>query len=130
MEYKYKSANREEKANRTGIPDNMKKRFEAFSGKSFDDVRVHYRSQEPARLNALAYTQGTQVYIAPGQDRYLAHELGHVVQQKRGSVPVTAQINGMPVNDDRKMENQADEISQRVQNCGFHAVETSFDVNA
>jgi hypothetical protein len=33
----------------------MKTRFENLSGLSFDDVRVHYNSNKPAQLQALAY---------------------------------------------------------------------------
>ena len=72
--------------NLTGIPTQMKLDFEQRSGLSFDDVRVHYNSDKPRKIGALAYTQGTQVHVGPGQERHLRHELGHVVQQKRGIV--------------------------------------------
>jgi hypothetical protein len=101
------------KANRTGIPDNMKTRFENASGFSFDDVRIHYNSDAPAKLNALAYTQGNQVHIAPGQEKHLGHELGHVVQQKQGIVRPTGTIDGVPVNDDPALENKADEFQNK-----------------
>ncbi|MDR1679408.1 MAG: DUF4157 domain-containing protein, partial [Prevotellaceae bacterium] len=81
--------------NETGIPDTMKANFENFSGFSFDDVRVHYNSPKPAQLQALAYTQGNQVHIAPGQEKHLGHELGHVVQQKQGRVQPTMQLQGV-----------------------------------
>lgn len=94
--------------NRTGIPLTLRNQFEAASGLSFEDVRIHYHSHKPERLQALAYTQGNHVYIAPGQEKHLRHELGHVVQQKRGLVRTTAWINGLPVNDDRGLEQQAE----------------------
>jgi len=103
MEYEY-----DKKKNFTGIPDNMKKQFETSTALSFDDVRVHYNSVEPSKLGALAYTMGTQVYIAPGQEKHLPHELGHVVQQKQGRVKATGNINGMPVNEDKALEREAD----------------------
>ena len=96
------------KPNLTGIPTQMKLDFERWSGLSFDDVRVHYNSDKPAQLQALAYTQGTQVYVGPGQERYLKHELGHVVQQKMGIVNRTTFICGLPVNDDPFLERDAD----------------------
>lgn len=75
-------------ANHTGIPNTMKKHFEKNSGYCLNDVRVHYHSDKPTQLQALAYTQGNRIYIAPGQEKHLAHELGHVIQQKKGlSVP-------------------------------------------
>lgn len=92
----------------TGIPSAMQERFEASSGLSFDDVRIHYNSPRPAKLGALAYTQGTQVYIGPGQERHLKHELGHVLQQKRGLVKADGHLNGLPVNRDPGLERSAD----------------------
>ena len=70
--------------NMTGIPTQMKLDFEQRSGLSFDDVRVHYNSDKPRKIGALAYTQIPQVHIGPGQERHLRHELVHVVQQKEG----------------------------------------------
>lgn len=94
--------------NHTGIPIDMKTQYEKLSGFSFDDVRVHYNSDKPAQLQALAYTQGNQVFIGPGQETYLGHELGHVVQQKQGIVHPTKMINKIPVNDDPRLEAQCD----------------------
>lgn len=96
------------KPNLTGIPTQMKLDFEQRSGLSFDDVRVHYNSDKPAQLQALAYTQGTQVYVGPGQERHLPHELGHVVQQKIGNLRPTCYINGLPINDQNYLEREAD----------------------
>lgn len=119
--------------NVTGIPDRMKARFEAASGMSFDDVRIHYNSARPAKLNALAYTQGTNVYLGAGQEKHLPHELGHVIQQKRGKVPVRRWLNGLPLNDDTRLEAEADCLSQckdPVQAVGFPAdiVQRKMDV--
>jgi hypothetical protein len=94
--------------NQTGIPDSVKEKFEESSGLSFDDVRVNYNSDRPAELGALAYTQGNQVHIAPGQEKHLEHELGHVVQQKQGRVQPTMSVGGAAVNDDAGLENEAD----------------------
>lgn len=99
-------------ANNTGIPDIMKDRYETLSGLCLDDVRVHYQSDKPIQLQALAYTQGNQVYIAPGQERHLPHELGHVLQQKRGNVQPTGFLNGLPVNDSPALEREADNYPQ------------------
>lgn len=97
--------------NRTGIPTQLKERMEQSSGLSFDDVRVNYNSKMPAKLDALAYTQGNRVEIGPGQERYLSHELGHVVQQKLGLVRANARhSSGALLNTDAGLERQADEI--------------------
>ena len=99
------------KPNLTGIPTQMKLDFERRSGLSFDDVRVHYNSDKPAQLRALAYTQGTQVYVGPGQERYLKHELGHVIQQKMGIVRPTKTQNGISINDSPDLEQMANQIA-------------------
>lgn len=102
---------------KTGIPRRMKAGFENSSGFSFDDVRVHYNSEKPAQLHAHAYTQGNEVYVAPGQEKHLPHELGHVVQQKSDMVKPSGEIGGLPLNDDETMENGADMIAENAENA-------------
>lgn len=92
----------------SGIPASLKQRAEEKSGLSLDDVSVHYNSANPSRYQALAYTQGNQIYVGPGQEKHLAHELGHVVQQKQGRVSATKTIGGQPLNDNADLEREAD----------------------
>lgn len=111
--YDYKSKNEKRTVsipNRTGIPAHIKNIAEQRSGLSFDDVRVHYNSSKPAQLQALAYTQGNEVYIGPGQEKHLMHELGHVVQQKQGRVRANKTISGMLLNDEARLEKEADQF--------------------
>jgi hypothetical protein len=96
--------------NRTGLPAPLKAGLESLSGLRMDRVRVHYRSAEPARLQAHAFTRGTDIHLAPGQDHHLAHEAWHVVQQARGRVRPTLQIGGARVNDDAALEREADRL--------------------
>jgi hypothetical protein len=49
----------------TGLPGKLKAGVENLSGVSMEDVRVHYDSAKPAALNALAYTQGSDIHVAP-----------------------------------------------------------------
>lgn len=100
------------KKNSTGIPLQMKQQYEKLSGLSFDDVRVHYNSGKPAQFQALAYTQGNQVFIGPGQETHLGHELGHVVQQKQGHVRATQQIGNIAINNDTILEREAGHIGK------------------
>jgi len=103
----------ETRRNDTGIPNGLRTQFETLSGFSFDDVRIHYHSDKPARFGALAYTQGNQVYVGAGQERHLPHELGHIVQQKRGGVRANFNIGGQPVNNDAALERQADTYARQ-----------------
>jgi len=99
--------------NHTGLPDDLKTGIESLSGFSMDDVRVHYNSSKPASVQALAYTQGTDIHVAPGQEQHLPHEAWHVAQQMAGRVAPTTNINGMPVNDNAGLEHEADVMGER-----------------
>lgn len=104
--------------NRTGLPDGLKSGIESLSGLSMDGVRVHYNSAQPAQLNALAYAQGTDIHVAPGQEQHLPHEAWHVVQQAQGRVQPTLQAQGVNVNDDRSLESEADAMGARALQAG------------
>lgn len=99
--------------NETGLPDSLKTGIEALSGISLDSVRVHYNSSQPAQLNALAYAQGSDIHVAPGQERHLPHEAWHVVQQAQGRVSPTLHTGGVPVNDEAALEQEADAMGGR-----------------
>ena len=99
-----------EQPNRTGLPDGLKSGLENLSGESLDDVKVHYNSQQPAQVNALAYTQGTEIHVGPGQEKHLPHEGWHVVQQMRGIVQPTKTVEGVEINDSQVLEHEADRM--------------------
>lgn len=97
-------------ANLTGMPNQLKSGVEALSGMDMSDVRVHRNSDKPAQLNALAYAQGNQIHLGPGQEQHLPHEAWHVVQQRQGRVQATIQMAGLgvEVNDDVGLEREAE----------------------
>lgn len=94
--------------NNTGMPDQLKAGIEHLSGYAMDDVRVHYNSPEPAKLQAHAYAQGSDIHLASGQEKHLPHEAWHVVQQKQGRVQPTRQLRSVDINDDKQLEKEAD----------------------
>lgn len=101
-------------SNSTGMPDALKSGIEALSGIDMSAVRVHRNSDKPAQLNALAYAQGRDIQLAPGQEQQLPHEAWHVVQQAQGRVPSTLQAgNGAPVNGDPALEREADAMGAK-----------------
>ena len=63
--------------------------MESATGVDLGAVRVHRDSDVPSRIQASAFTLGTDIHFAPGQYRpatrdgqwLLGHELAHVVQQ-------------------------------------------------
>lgn len=103
----------QQKPNDTGLPDNLKAGVESLSGYSMDDVRVHYNSSQPSTVQALAYTQGTDIHVAPGQEQHLPHEAWHVAQQMAGRVEPTTEIGGLPVNDNVALEHEADVMGDK-----------------
>lgn len=103
----------QQKPNNTGLPDNLKADVEELSGFSMDDVKVHYNSSQPATVQALAFTQGTDIHVAPGQEQHLPHEAWHVAQQMAGRVEPTTEVGGMPVNDNVGLEHEADVMGAR-----------------
>lgn len=101
------------KKNDTGLPDALKSGIESLSGFDMQNVNVHYNSSKPAQLRSHAYTQGTEIYVAPGQERHLPHEAWHVVQQMQGRVKPTVNIGGEPVNDSAELEHEADVMGEK-----------------
>ncbi|MBS1529341.1 MAG: DUF4157 domain-containing protein [Bacteroidetes bacterium] len=109
----------QKRENKTGMPDDLKSGIENLSGFDMSDVHVHYNSRKPAQLQALAYAQGSDIHIAPGQDRHLPHEAWHVVQQKQGRVRATRQMReGAQVNDETGLEREADIMGNKAAKAG------------
>ena len=115
----------QKKENESKIPYYLKYNIEKISGISMSDVKIYYHSDKPAQLNALAYTQGTNIYIASGQEKYLFHEL----------------INGIAVNNDPVLEKEADmqyirkkppsdTIVKDVVQCMFDSQTLAHNINA
>ncbi|MGZ5076080.1 MAG: eCIS core domain-containing protein [Methylobacter sp.] len=112
------------KPNNTGLPDNLKSSIESLSGMSMDHVKVNYNSSQPAQLNALAYAQGSDIHIAPGQEQHLPHEAWHVVQQAQGRVKPTMQMkDGLDINDDKSLEHEADVMGMKAVSAGVGAIQ-------
>ena len=105
--------------NRTGMPDKVKTKMERAFNADFSDVRI-YEGDQATSVGALAYTQGTDIHFAPGKYRpeteegqkLLGHELTHVIQQKEGRVKPTTKVNGVSVNDDPGLEQEADRMGE------------------
>jgi hypothetical protein len=107
------------KANDSGLPNTLKAGVESLSGVSMDGVQVHYNSSKPAQLNALAYAQGRDIHVAPGQEQHLPHEAWHIAQQAQGRVqPTTQMAGGVAVNDDAGLETEADVMGARALAAG------------
>jgi hypothetical protein len=103
------------------LPPAVRADMEASLGADLAAVRVHEGSYVP-RLGALAFTRGADVHFAPGHyepssprgRELLGHELAHVVQQAERRVRVTNIASGLPLNDDPRLEQEADDVGARV----------------
>jgi hypothetical protein len=95
------------------LPPGLKAGIESLSGMSLDHVQVHYNSAKPAQLNALAYAQGAGIHVAPGQDRHLAHEAWHIVQQQQGRVGDNVRTHIGLSTDERALEVERDLLAKR-----------------
>lgn len=100
----------QQRNNSTGLPHKLKQGMENVTGCNLDHVKVHYNSSKPKIVQAHAYAQGSDIHLASGQEKHLPHELGHVVQQMRGSVAATGSVNGEALNDDVQLESEADRL--------------------
>lgn len=100
-------------AEETGLPPAVQAGIERLSGLDLSATRVRYDSPKPERLGKLAYTQGHQIEMAPGQDEHVAHEAWHVVQQMQGRVRATASADGEAANDDAALEHEADQMAAK-----------------
>jgi len=98
----------EQTGSATGLPTALKTGVESLSGISLSDVRVHYNSLKPVQLGAESYVIGSDIFVAPGQEKHLAHEAWHVVQQKQGRVRPTVERDGIAIKADEALEKEAD----------------------
>ncbi|MCX4570747.1 DUF4157 domain-containing protein [Streptomyces viridodiastaticus] len=101
------------------LDDTTRTDMENRLGADFSDVRIHDDTAaraSAAEVGARAYTSGNHVVIGQGGgDRHtLAHELTHVIQQRRGPVAGTDHGDGLRVSDpDDRFEREAEASAAR-----------------
>ena len=94
--------------------------METRLGADFSDVRLHTGTaarRSAAEIGARAYTSGNHVVIGDGGgDKHtLAHELTHVIQQRRGPVAGSDNGSGLTVSDPSdRFEREAEANATRV----------------
>ncbi|MFH7340547.1 DUF4157 domain-containing protein [Streptomyces sp. KHY 26] len=96
----------------------LREEMEARLGADFSDVRVHTGAaagRSARAVGARAYTSGSHVVLGDGgADKHtLAHELTHVVQQRRGPVAGTDRGDGLRVSDPSDRFERAAEANAR-----------------
>jgi hypothetical protein len=107
------------------LPTGLRSDMEARLGHDFSDVRVHTGQGAAASaksVDAIAYTVGNDIVLGHGQtftgaggQQLLAHELAHVVQQRKGPVDGTPAPGGIKISDPGdRFEREAERISEQV----------------
>ncbi|WP_151770274.1 aldo/keto reductase [Streptomyces abyssomicinicus] len=101
------------------LDDNTRTEMEARLGADFSDVRLHTDTAaqvSAAQVGARAYTSGSHVVIGDGgADKHtLAHELTHVIQQRKGPVTGTDNGSGLKISDPSdRFEREAEANARR-----------------
>ena len=86
------------------LPVNLRHNLEANHGVDLSDVKYHI-GHEATMLGANAFTTGTDIHLAPGNERHLPHEAWHVVQQIQGRVKPPVLAEGLvQVKEERRVE--------------------------
>lgn len=99
-------------SNQTNIPISIKSELEESSGVSLDNVRVKYNSSLPKSVGALATTKGTNIDIAPNQEKHLKHELGHAIDYLAGgNQQQTMKYSGEAIDSSQASEKRADDYA-------------------
>lgn len=112
------------------LDDATRTEMEARLGADFSDVHVHTDAAaktSAAEVGARAYTAGSHVVMGEGGDdkHTLAHELTHVIQQRRGPVAGTGNGAGLKVSDPSdRFEREAEANATRVMNTGLTAADS------
>lgn len=99
----------------------LREALERALGADFSAVQIHVGSPRATEFGALAFTQGHDIHVAPGRwmphttsgRRLLGHELGHVMQQRGGRVRSNASRLGVELNDEPRLEREADAMGER-----------------
>jgi len=91
---------------------------ELSGGIDVSSTEVHYNSEKPAQLDANAYAEDRNIYVAPGQESTVSHEAWHIVQQEQGRVSATTEYNGHAINDSSSLETEADIMGSKAMDIG------------
>lgn len=106
----------------SGLDNTTKTSMESRFGQDFSSVKVHQGPQaaDAAKsVQAQAFTVGDNIVLgegkSPSDERTMAHELTHVVQQRSGDVPGQSIGNGLKLSDpgdwaERQAEATADAV--------------------
>ena len=108
----------------TGLPPAVQAKMEGHFGQDLSHLQVKTNSQEATQLQAKAFARGSEVHFAPGQyqphtqegQKLIGHEVAHTVQQQRGEVSPTAEVEGKALNNSPALEARAEQEGAKAAN--------------
>lgn len=106
--------NKKNQSTEASWEEKVKTQVGEIMGADLQDVSVNYNSGLPKQFKAHALAQAREVFIAPGQESHLPHELVHVVQQDKGLVKADRESSQISINEDPALEQEAETIGQKV----------------
>lgn len=77
-------------------------------------IQVCVNSDEPRKFHADAITKGDSIFLSAGAEGLLRHEMGHVIQQRRGKIAPTRYVAGQQLNDSVSLEREADRLGSMI----------------
>lgn len=104
-----------------GLPNALNKKMAKAFKYDFSKVEIHKNSTRAKQVGAYAFAQGKEVHFAHGYyqpetkegQELIGHELAHVKQQAEGRVKPTTTVDDIPVNDDQRLEKEADDQGKK-----------------
>lgn len=99
-----------------GLPPNVQAQMEGHFKTDLSQLKVKPNSTEANALQAKAFARGSEIHFASGEyqpnttqgKELIGHEVAHTVQQKKGEVKPTGNLNGKAINDNPGLEKAAD----------------------
>lgn len=112
--------------NQSGLTDHVRQGMEEAIGGDFSSVQFVTDSQKAVEVGALPLHREKRLNLLPDNLNrsqtagleLIGHELTHVDQQDKGHVEPTLEIGGMPVNDDKSKEVEADNKGREAARLG------------
>src|SRR5262245_57402328 len=103
-----------------GLEPRVREQMESAFGADFSNICIREDSEADA-IGARAFTRGTDIHFAAGRYQpgtpegkaLIGHELAHVVQKAQGRVRASFQAQGLAINDEPSLEDEADHLGAR-----------------
>ncbi len=105
----------------TGMPSIVRAKMEHAFEADLSDVQIQVGSARALELGAQAFTQGSEIHVAPGYwapetpegQVLLGHEIVHILQQRAARVTTTNHLAGASLSSNQALEREADMLGTK-----------------